>query len=58
MLPELNADQANQSAAVLRALRTLIVAEGGWLAFDDYLRLVLYAPALGYYAAGSVKFGF
>ena len=28
---------------------------GGWLAFDDYLRIVLYAPGLGYYSAGSAE---
>ncbi|MGH8207932.1 MAG: class I SAM-dependent methyltransferase, partial [Steroidobacteraceae bacterium] len=34
-----------------------VSAHGGWLAFDDYLRLVLYAPGLGYYSAGSAKLG-
>jgi SAM-dependent MidA family methyltransferase len=33
------------------------VAAGGWLSFEDYLRIALYAPGLGYYSAGSVKFG-
>ncbi|HEV7985811.1 MAG TPA: SAM-dependent methyltransferase [Steroidobacteraceae bacterium] len=57
MLPELTPDQAAQSAAVMRALRAAIAAHSGWLAFDDYLRLVLYAPGLGYYSAGSAKLG-
>jgi SAM-dependent MidA family methyltransferase len=57
MLPELTADQAAHSAAVVQALRAAIAANAGWLSFEDYLRLVLYAPGLGYYSAGSAKFG-
>jgi SAM-dependent MidA family methyltransferase len=57
MLPDLTADQARHSAAVARAVSAAIEAQAGWLAFDDYLRIVLYAPGLGYYSAGSVKFG-
>ncbi|MEO5671190.1 MAG: SAM-dependent methyltransferase [Ramlibacter sp.] len=30
---------------------------GGWLPFDRYMALVLYAPGLGYYANDSRKFG-
>ena len=30
---------------------------GGWISFDRYMQLVLYAPQLGYYAAGARKFG-
>jgi SAM-dependent MidA family methyltransferase len=57
MLPALSAVQTEHSALVLEAVRRQIQANSGWLAFDDYLRLVLYAPGLGYYSAGSVKFG-
>ena len=32
-------------------------AAGGWLPFDRYMELALYAPGLGYYTAGSRKFG-
>ena len=56
-LPPLGPEEGRQSAAVLQALRTLIIERGGWLPFDDYLRLVLYGPGLGYYSAGSVKLG-
>jgi SAM-dependent MidA family methyltransferase len=56
-LPQLNPEQARHAAAVAAAVRAAIEAQGGWLPFDDYLRLVLYAPGLGYYSAGSVKFG-
>ena len=34
-----------------------ICAAGGWLPFSGYMALALYAPGLGYYAAGSTKFG-
>ena len=57
MLPPLTPEQAEHSAVVAEAVRASIEAQGGWLAFDDYLRLVLYAPGIGYYWAGSVKFG-
>lgn len=57
MLPPLTPDQSAQAALVADAVRASIEARGGWLAFDDYLRLVLYAPGVGYYSAGSAKFG-
>ncbi|HEY5020626.1 MAG TPA: SAM-dependent methyltransferase [Steroidobacteraceae bacterium] len=57
MLPALNALQASHSGEVAAAVRAAIAAQGGWLSFEDYLRIVLYAPGLGYYTAGSVKFG-
>lgn len=56
-LPPLQPDEARHGVAVLQAVRDAIATHGGWLAFDDYLRIVLYAPGLGYYSAGSVKFG-
>jgi SAM-dependent MidA family methyltransferase len=56
-LPPLQPDEARHGALVLQAVRDAIATQGGWLAFDDYLRLVLYAPGLGYYSAGSAKFG-
>jgi SAM-dependent MidA family methyltransferase len=57
ILPPLQPEEAGHGAAVLAALRSAIAQQGGWLAFDDYLRLILYAPGLGYYSAGSAKFG-
>ena len=56
-LPQLQPDEARHGALVLQAVRDAIARHDGWLAFDDYLRLVLYAPGLGYYSAGSAKFG-
>ncbi|WP_074796253.1 class I SAM-dependent methyltransferase [Nitrosospira briensis] len=44
-----------------RALKQLIQAElaaaGGWISFERYMRLVLYAPGMGYYSGGAAKFG-
>jgi SAM-dependent MidA family methyltransferase len=57
MLPVLTPEQAAHAERVMRALHERLAANSGWLAFDDYLRLVLYAPGLGYYSAGSTKFG-
>ncbi len=57
ILPPLPPDEARHGALVLQAVRDAIAMHGGWLPFDDYLRIVLYAPGLGYYSAGSAKFG-
>ena len=35
----------------------VMAAAGGWLGFDEFMALALYAPGLGYYASDSVKFG-
>src|SRR6201996_7128174 len=34
-----------------------IAAEGGWLSFERFMELALYAPGLGYYSAGAHKLG-
>jgi len=34
-----------------------ILAEGDWIPFSRYMELALYAPGMGYYAAGARKFG-
>ena len=34
-----------------------ITAAGGWLPFDRFMALALYAPGLGYYAGAAPKFG-
>jgi SAM-dependent MidA family methyltransferase len=51
----------NEAPSVTSALRALlqksITRAGGWLPFDRFMALVLYAPGLGYYANGSRKFG-
>ncbi|PKO36999.1 MAG: hypothetical protein CVU33_15540 [Betaproteobacteria bacterium HGW-Betaproteobacteria-6] len=34
-----------------------VSAAGGWLSFASFMEQLLYAPGLGYYAAGARKFG-
>jgi SAM-dependent MidA family methyltransferase len=34
-----------------------IAQAGGWLSFERFMELALYAPGLGYYSAGSAKIG-
>ena len=50
-----------EAGSVTSALAALIRAQvqraGGWLPFDRYMALALYAPGLGYYANASRKFG-
>lgn len=38
-------------------IRAEIVQAGGWLPFDRFMHLALYAPGLGYYVHGSPKLG-
>jgi len=49
------------ATSVTGALQRLIAGQvdraGGWLPFDRYMALALYAPGLGYYANTSRKFG-
>ena len=42
---------------VLEHLQAAVRAAGGWLPFDEYMALALYAPGLGYYSAGARKLG-
>lgn len=54
---------ADLSPAALRHVertRALITAEidaRGWMSFERYMELALYAPGLGYYSAGAHKLG-
>jgi len=45
------------SRACAAMLKEEIVKAGGWLSFARFMELALYAPGLGYYAAGARKFG-
>jgi len=56
-LPEPGAAGREHSARVVASVRSEIARCGGWIPFASYMRHVLYAPALGYYVAGSRKFG-
>ncbi len=45
------------SARLTRLIQDEIATSGGWISFARYMELALYAPGLGYYTAGSHKFG-
>lgn len=53
----LSAQEAAHSRKVAGLIRERIRAAGGWLPFEEFMALALYAPGLGYYSAGSVKIG-
>jgi SAM-dependent MidA family methyltransferase len=56
-LPAPDPAASKHSARVGRAVAEAIAADQGFLPFDRYMELVLYAPGLGYYAAGATRFG-
>jgi len=56
-LPEPTSEQREVSAALQSLVAREIEWLGGWMPFDRYMQLVLYAPGLGYYAAGARKLG-
>jgi SAM-dependent MidA family methyltransferase len=45
------------TTALLKLVAEQVARAGGWLPFDRYMALALYAPGLGYYANTSRKFG-
>jgi SAM-dependent MidA family methyltransferase len=50
-------EEEQHSRAVAEVIRGHIHASGGWIPFDRFMELALYAPGLGYYSAGSMKLG-
>src|SRR5438552_130410 len=56
-LPPPSAEAAAHSQQLAEHIASTIVAEGDWIPFSRYMDLALHAPGLGYYAAGSRKFG-
>lgn len=57
MLPAPTPDALAHSHRMTAHLHALIDQLGGWISFSRYMEAVLYAPGLGYYAAGTTKFG-
>jgi len=57
MLPAPSADALAHSQRVIAHLAGLIDDAGGWIPFSRFMEAALYAPGLGYYAAGAMKFG-
>ncbi len=56
-LPPLTAEEREHSAHLEALIRRRIAEAGGWIDFETFMDLALYAPGLGYYSAGSAKLG-
>ena len=56
-LPPPSAVAAAHSERLGELIRAEIAAAGGAIGFDRFMELALYSPGLGYYSAGSRKFG-
>jgi SAM-dependent MidA family methyltransferase len=56
-LPVPEAEAQAHSERLITLLRDEITAAGGRISFARYMELALFAPGLGYYSAGSRKFG-
>jgi SAM-dependent MidA family methyltransferase len=48
---------AAHSARARDYIMAQIAAAGGWLSFERFMELALYAPGLGYYSGGAQKLG-
>lgn len=57
ILPVPEQDGLLQSEKLVSHIKGLIKEQGGMIGFDQYMSTVLYEPGLGYYSAGSRKFG-
>jgi SAM-dependent MidA family methyltransferase len=56
-LPRPSPEAEAHSERLRRHIAEQIAAAGGWIGFDRYMDLALYAPGLGYYTAGARKIG-
>ena len=56
-LPVPEQDALLQSERLVVRIKDLIKEQGGMIGFEQYMTTVLYEPGLGYYSAGSRKFG-
>ena len=56
-LPQPDAEALAVSDKLMEQIRQTIEQSGGRIPFDRFMELALYAPGLGYYVAGSRKFG-
>jgi SAM-dependent MidA family methyltransferase len=50
-------EHVSVSAPLVALVRRAIERDDGWLPFDRYMAMALYAPGLGYYARGDRQFG-
>jgi len=52
-----NTEPPSVSTPLERLIRSAITRGGGWLPFDRFMAMALYAPGMGYYARGDRQFG-
>ena len=55
-LPPPAPEAVTHSQQLAEHIANCILAEGDWIPFSRFMDLALYAPGLGYYAAGARKF--
>lgn len=56
-LPLPSSDACEHSARLIAEIARELGARGNWISFARFMEMALYAPGLGYYAAGARKFG-
>lgn len=56
-LPQPSPDAQAYSDALKRRIGAEIESAGGWISFERFMELALYAPGMGYYSGGAHKFG-
>jgi SAM-dependent MidA family methyltransferase len=56
-LPLPSPAERQRSTALIARISAEIERRGGFLPFDEFMRMALYEPGLGYYSAASAKFG-
>jgi SAM-dependent MidA family methyltransferase len=56
-LPLPDADAERYSHTLTQHIAEEIKRAGGWIGFDRFMELALYAPGMGYYSGGARKFG-
>ena len=53
----MSTEHASLTSPLLERVHEAIAQAGGWLPFDRFMALALYAPGLGYYTNALQKFG-
>lgn len=56
-LPAPDTDALAYSNALVQHIAGKIDQAGGWIGFNRFMELALYAPGMGYYSGGAQKFG-
>ncbi|WP_238347798.1 class I SAM-dependent methyltransferase [Comamonas piscis] len=53
----MNTEPSSLTTVLAKRIAEAIAQAGGWIPFDDFMRMALYEPGLGYYANSRSKFG-